>query len=128
MDHEISDIAVVDFDNDGMDEIAVINGFHGNEVAVYKQSPEGWEKIYSCPIAFGHALWGGMLMGKNRLLIGDRREGNELLCLTPGSGGVEKTVIGTGGPSQFTVWNQGEKGMILSADREVGEAVLYTLS
>lgn len=125
---EISDMAVVDFDNDGVDEIAVIEGFHGNQLTVNKLQNGEWVKIYELNISFGHAVWGGKLLGKNRLIVGYRRDKKELLCITKEEKGVETILLGNGGPSQINVIPSEDQAIIYSADREAGEAVLYTVS
>ena len=125
---EASEVAVVDFDGDGKDELVTIEGFHGNKVIVRKEKDGKWENIYTMDIEFGHALWGGKLLGENRVLAGWRRGENKLVCLTCRADGVQVDEIGTGGPSQLTVWEENGEAYILSADRQDGKAVLYTLS
>lgn len=131
LDVEISDACTVDIDNDGQDEIVTIEKFHGNELNVYKLNDGVWTKIFEKEIAFGHGLWGGKLLGKNRLLAGWRQGTKELICFTQNGEEIEEFVLGAGGTSQFAVWEKGEKAYILSADRQaigqIGQLALYTL-
>lgn len=126
--NEASEAAVVDFDGDGQDELVTIEGFHGDKMIVRKELDGRWEIIYSMDIEFGHALWGGVLLGQNRILVGWRRGENRLMCLTCTPNGVKTEEIGHGGPSQLTVWEERGEAHILSADRQDGRAVLYTFS
>lgn len=127
-DREISDMAVMDFDHDGADEIAVIEGFHGNRLTVNKWQDGVWNTLYERNISFGHALWGGKLLGTDRLLVGYRRDQNELLCITGEEQGVETVLLGNGGSSQIQVLPGDTQATVYSADREAGEAVLYRIS
>lgn len=128
---EISDACTVDIDNDGQDEIVTIEGFHGNELNVYKKDGSGWKKIFTKAIEFGHGLWGGKLLGENRFIAGWRQGTKELVCFSYKDGKIEESVIGAGGTSQFSVWEQDNKAYILSADRQangqIGQLVIYTL-
>ncbi|ONI38352.1 hypothetical protein AN639_01900 [Candidatus Epulonipiscium fishelsonii] len=132
MDFEISDACTVDIDNDGQDEIVTIEKFHGNELNVYKKEETGWKKIFSKEIAFGHGLWGGKLLGKNRFLAGWRQGTKELVCFTKDGDKFDEFVLGEGGTSQFSVWEDDGKAYVLSADRQakgqVGQLVIYTLT
>lgn len=128
MDREISDVAVVDIDNDGQDEIAVIEGFHGDSVTIQKRVGEDWQEVYRLPVAFGHALWGGELLQEHCFLAGWRRGTQELVSITCRNGKFNTEVLANGGSAQLTAWQSGSLAHILSADREAGEAVLYTLT
>lgn len=128
MDREISDVAVVDIDKDGQDEIAVIEGFHGDAVTINKWVDGNWQEVYRLPVAFGHALWGGELLQENCFLAGWRRGTKELVAITHHNGAFNTEVLASGGSAQLTAWQDGNEAHILSADREDGEAVLYTLT
>ena len=60
-DRPVSDIALCDIDNDGVDEVAMIEPFHGDSFRIYKPTDGGFEPIYEYPskLAFTHAIWGG---------------------------------------------------------------------
>lgn len=67
-----SDIAVGDFDNDGEEEIAIIEGFHGGKMKVFKKIANELKEMDSVEFEFGHVLWGGELNGKKRIILGTR--------------------------------------------------------
>ncbi|MCD8224486.1 MAG: hypothetical protein LUC99_06530 [Clostridiales bacterium] len=129
---EIGDVAVQDVDGDGKDEFFVFEGLHGNEASVYKRAGETWEKLYSCPMKFAHAIWGGTLLGKPSFVAGSMEGEKELYLLqTDCEGGqlrFERTVLETGiGPSNCRGLVYKGKSYILAAAREAGQLVMYEL-
>lgn len=67
-----SDIVYLDLDEDGTEELAVIEGFHGNKAVIYKDLGKGMERMIEIPLDFGHVLWGGTFLGKPALITGNR--------------------------------------------------------
>lgn len=108
----------------------IIEGFHGNLVTVNKWTEGGFQTVWSTPVTFGHALWCGEIAGKRCLITGHRREGMELTLFdfTEDSRNPARLTIGNGGPSQICVCPNENGAEILSADRERGQAVLYTVT
>lgn len=132
MDRPVSDIAVLDIDGDGMDEIATIEEFHGNVFAIYKPTSDGFQTIYEYDgdFDFGHVVWGGKLRGIPAFIGGARRGAKELFLVTWNNTTkqFETTVIDAGGgPSNICVVNGSDEDVILVANREQAEAVLYTV-
>lgn len=131
LDREVSDIAIVDIDDDGEVELATIEGFHGGLYRINKKIGERYEIVYeySKPSDFGHVVWGGKLRGIPSFIGGFRRNDKELFCIQCTSTSpltFKETIIDTGnGPSNVAVVHQQDKDIIISANREVGEAVLY---
>jgi len=130
LDREASDAACYDLDGDGEDELVIIEGFHGNLVTVNQWVNGNLQPVWSTPVAFGHALWCGEIAGRRCLITGGRREEMELSLFdfTEDFKNPEKLVIGNGGSSQICVCPNENGAEILSADRERGQAVLYTLT
>ena len=81
---EVSEIRCFDIDGDGVDELITIEKFHGDRLNIYRLVDGVYKKIYSYPVAFGHALWCGNLFGKRSILIG-YKESNAALLLFQGS-------------------------------------------
>lgn len=129
---ETSEACTVDIDGDGQDEIAMIEGFHGHRLVIYKELEGKWTEIFSKDIQFGHGLWGGKLLGQNRLIAGWRQGTQELTCFTQENGTIQEFVLGAGGTSQFTVWEDEGTAYVLSADRQakgqIGQLALYTIT
>lgn len=82
IEREISDATVVDIDGDGQDEIITIEKFHGNQVVINKLIGGKWNKVYSYPVEFGHAIWSGQFLSKPAFLIGYRAANAALLMFT----------------------------------------------
>lgn len=125
--HPISDVAVVDIDNDGIDEIVTIEAFHGEKFIIYKKNGDTYDKVYTKDIEFGHVVWGGKLRGVPAIIGGERRGNMDLFyIISDGKGGFITEVIETGiGPSNVYVINTKEKDIILSANREIHQAAIY---
>lgn len=134
LDKPISDIAVIDIDEDGEDELVTIEAFHGDKFIINKKIDGEYKEIYKYPkkLNFGHALWAGKLRGVPTILGGYRREEEELFyiqCddkdkLTFKTGTIEKGI----GPSNVAVINEEDRDIIISANRQIGEAALYIVT
>ena len=93
---EISDIRVFDIDGDGKDELITIDSFHGDRLKVYREGAGGYELAYEYPIAFGHGLWCGNMLGRRTILIGYKNANGALVALRPRESGrlsMDVTVI-----------------------------------
>lgn len=133
LDVPTSDIVLCDLDGDGREELAVIEGFHGDNVAVFREAEGGYRRVLDLPAAFGHVLWGGTLLGAPALVVGSRAREKELALyrLQAGPAGTlevaERTEIDRGGaPAQILV--REEDGVILATNHDTGELVRYSLS
>ena len=74
-----SDIVVWDLDGDGQEELAVIEGFHGNKAVLFKDLGHGYERMLEYELNFGHVLWGGSFLGRPALITGSRGGEKELI-------------------------------------------------
>lgn len=128
MDGRIGEVATIDLDGDGMDELMTIEPFHGNALHIYKKSPEGYERIYTYPetIDFAHALIGDTLCGIPTFLAGVRREEAELVIFQWRQGSVQAQVLERGvGPANLAVVHQEDRDLILSANHTANEVAVY---
>lgn len=129
---EVSDIVVEDLDGDGVDELAIIEGFHGNRCTVFKKHGGTWKRALELPMDFGHVLWGGAFPGGPALLRGSR-SGKKQLVLNrfeaAGNGGIrmkEEIIIDEDqGPAQVTVVCGAAGASLIAANHGAGQAVLY---
>ncbi|MCR3759623.1 hypothetical protein KYB31_11575 [Clostridium felsineum] len=131
IDRPVSDVALVDIDNDGVDEIVTIEPFHGGDFVINKKIGDKYEKVYKYPkeMDFGHVVWGGKLRGVPTIIGGYRRVAKELFyiqCESTNPLKFKTQVIEAGvGPSNVAVLNEKDRDIIISANREIGEAALY---
>ena len=132
LDCEISDIRLADLDGDGVQELVTIEGFHGNRMNVYRKTEEGYRQIYSYPIAFGHPIWCGEMLGRPRIIIGYKEANSGLYVLTPCMDGEKMTmeVQMIDELEQFSnidVWDEGDRFNIFAACSS-GNVVKYQLT
>ncbi|HEY9054663.1 MAG TPA: hypothetical protein VIO60_07575 [Rectinemataceae bacterium] len=134
MDWPISDIAACDIDGDGELEYATIEPWHGEYFRVWKKSGGAWEKVFEHPEVseFYHVVVEGTLRGEPVFLGGCRRGSQHLFYLhatkkSPLS--IEAVTIENGvGPSNALIFQDGDRDIIVSANREIGQAALYYVS
>lgn len=132
LDCEISDIRVADLDGDGVEELVTIEGFHGNQMKVYKKTEEGYKAVYSYPIRFGHPIWCGEMLGQPRIIIGYKEDNSGLYVLTPKQGADRLTmdVQMIDELEQFSnidVWDEGDAFNIFAACSS-GNVIKYRLT
>lgn len=131
MDWPVSDLAAVDFDLDGIYEIATIEPFHGEYFRIYKKNGDRYEKIYEHPEVseFYHVVSATVLRGRPAVIGGCRRGRKQLFCVTAKDTAtfeLETTLIDEDvGPSNVSVIHEDDRDVIVSANREKGEAALY---
>lgn len=131
MERPTSDVAVCDLDGDGVDELITIEPFHGNQFIISHKTENGYEKVYEYPepMEFGHVVWAGKLRGIPTVIGGQRREQKDLFYIQYKDGKYVKTTIENDiGPSNIAVVNEKDRDIIISANREIGEAVLYIVT
>ncbi len=124
IDHPISEVYPADLDQDGEDEIAVIEPFHGEAMSVYKNIQGIWTRIYTAELAFGHGLWAGSLGGENVVIAGNRANEKNLACfqvtsanpfameefvVDPGSGTTNMDVLETPDGKALATSNPGHE-------------------
>jgi len=125
-----SDVAVCDLDGDGQEELAVIEPFHGNAFVIYKKLEGEYREIYRypAPVDFLHAIWGGRLCGEAVFLAGCRSLNKELFLVRWTPDGPKEQIIEQGfGPSNVSVFGDGETDCILTANRQSDEGALFTV-
>jgi len=134
MDWPISDIAALDIDGDGELEFATIEPWHGNYFRVYKKISGKFVQIFEHPEVsdFYHVAVGARLRDKPVFIGGCRRGKMQLFYVHMVSSSplkLEAVEIEAGvGPSNVHVVNEKERDIIVSANREIGEAALYFVS
>lgn len=128
-----SDMAMADFDGDGKDEIITISRFHGDTLSVWHEdaTPDRYVKVWEDPQRrdFLHAIWAGRLAGSVCAVMGNRKDGRDLLRVWFENGGYHVEVIDHDrGPANVWVFEDGGASHIISANRETDEVALYAVS
>jgi hypothetical protein len=134
MDWPISDISAVDIDGDGELEFATIEPFHGSYFRVYKRIGKSFARIYEHPEVseFYHVVVGSTLAGKPVFIGGCRRGKQQLFyvhAVRTNPLELKAEVIDAGvGPSNIHVVHEGQRDILVAANREKAEAALYFVS
>jgi len=132
MDTEISEVALIDLDGDGEEEMITIEPFHGDALRVYRRNGAGWTPVHESPLSFGHGLWAGTLGGRPAVAVGSRRDGKELLFYRPGTTDalhLERTFADEGaGPTNITSLTYDGTEYLISSNQGFGEVARYTSS
>ena len=131
LNHEVSDMAVCDLDEDGCVELATIEPFHGSRGIIYKNKGGQLSTIHEHEYEFGHVVWGGRILNIPSFIIGGRQGSRELNCfqMEAGTGRISHVTIDhTGGPSNIAVHNQAKSAVILAANRDIGEVAVYEIT
>lgn len=132
IDKPIGEIAFIDIDNDGKDEMMTIEPFHGDAMHIYHENEQGvWEIVftYPTPIDFAHTLVGRKIAGINSFAGGVRRVNAELFIIQYLNNQYEVKVIEEGvGPANIDVINMPDCDLILSANHTKNEAAVYRIT
>lgn len=127
-----SDAVLVDMDEDGEEELAVISPFHGSEIYIYKKIDGDYRKVYTYNTAdFAHAIYGGTVLGRPSVIIGHRKGERNLLLFTwnKDKKDYESVVLDHGcGPANVYKYEWKGKEILISTNREINEVARYTLS
>lgn len=125
-----SDMTPVDLDGDGKDEIVTISKFHGDTLSVWHagEEPDTYEKAWEDPQkrSFLHAIWSGTLGGKPCAILGNRKDGRDLLRLYFEDGEYKVQIIDHDcGPANVWAFTEDGEDYVISANRETNEVALY---
>lgn len=127
-----SDAVLVDLDEDGEKELAVLSPFHGEKICIYKKINGAFEQVYEYEkdAEFTHAIYGGMLCGKPALVVGHRKAERNLIVFTyhQEKKQYEAQIIDEDcGPANVFHYIHNEKDVLISTNREIDEVAMYTL-
>lgn len=127
-----SDAVLIDLDQDGKKELAVLAPFHGAQIAIYKKVEGQYVKTYEYekPAEFLHAIYGGDLCGKPALVIGHRQGARNLMAFTYNSEKAEyemELIDANCGSANVYKYEHKGKDVIIATNREIDEVAMYTL-
>ena len=124
-----SDMCLVDFDGDGLDEMLTLSPFHGDTLSIYHLDDNGAYQLAwrdSEKRDFWHAIWGGELAGEPCALVGNRKDGRDLYRVFYADGSYQlETVDHDFGPANCWAYTSEGTDYIIAANRETDEVALY---
>jgi hypothetical protein len=127
---EVSEMAFLDLDGDGREELITIEPFHGNTLNIYKKDGANWVQKFSDSLSFGHGLGAGVFKSEPTIVCGNREGSAALEAFVMKDllrGKVERRVIEEeAGATQTQVFSFERRDYILSANQRKNEVALYT--
>ncbi|WP_124065505.1 hypothetical protein [Clostridium sp. E02] len=128
-----SDAVLVDFDEDGEKELAVLSPFHGDCISIYKKTEGSYQKVYEYekPAEFSHAIFGGDLCGKPALVVGHRQGERNLLCFTWNKERQTyqwEILDQDCGPASVLHLKKDGEDLLISTNREIDEIAMYLVT
>lgn len=129
LDEPTSDIAFVDFDGDGKDEMITLSPFHGDTIKIYSFKDKQYRLCYTYPhsVPFVHSLWAGHLDGKPYAIIGHRQGDRDILAFSYDGGYQVETLLTDVGSTNILQYDREGKHYLLSANREVNTIAFYRI-
>ncbi|AEF18143.1 hypothetical protein Thexy_2135 [Thermoanaerobacterium xylanolyticum LX-11] len=125
-----SDALLLDFDNDGIDELVVFSPFHGDNLIIYKKDNEKYTEVFSTKMEFLHAIYGGLICGKPMIIVGHRGGKRNLIAITYNdkTGNYDLEILDTNaGAANVITYKNKSKDIIIATNREINEITMYTL-
>lgn len=128
-----SDAVLVDLDEDGEPELAVLSPFHGDQISIYKKKDDCFKKVYDYEMTteFTHAIYGGRLGDKNAVVIGHRKGERNLLAFTfdkEEGRYCAKVLDHDCGPANVFHYIRDGRDIIIATNREIDEVAMYEIS
>ncbi len=131
MDGQVGEIAFIDLDNDGKEEMMTIEPFHGNAMKIYKKIGDEYvcDFVYPYEIDFAHTLVGKNIAGIPSFVGGVRRVNCELFVIQHIDGKYVVNIVESGvGPSNIDVVNRKDDDLIIAANHTKNEAAVYIIT
>lgn len=133
IDRKVSDVALVDINNDGKLEILSIEPFHGKDIYIYSEVDGKYEETFHLDRAleFAHAIAGTTILGQSAFVCGIRRLNKELFYLTYNKekNDYDLTMIDEGcGPANIVIVNQKDQDIILASNNTIHQAAVYIIT
>jgi hypothetical protein len=125
-----SETLVIDINQDGEDEFIIVEGFHGNTLAIYNQAGELLERIER-NTNFLHSLWSGYVNDNPVYICGGRRIDSDIYLgyYDTETEEYREYLIDKGnGSANIHVQVEGNNMEILSANNSLAEIAVYNLT
>jgi hypothetical protein len=127
---EVSEMAFIDLDGDGKEELVTLEPFHGDSLNVYKRDGANWEKRFSDSLSSGQGLSAGLFNSEPLIVAGNRGGSRALEAFYVRDlirGRAEREIIDeSAGPARTQVFTFNSRDFILSANQIKNEVALYS--
>ena len=123
-----SDAVLVDFDEDGKDELLVLSPFHGDTVLIYREKDGRYELDYEWPekMEFLHAIWSGEIQGQPVAVVGHRKGKRNLMKFFWKDGTYQAECIDKDcGSANAYGFHKDGKDYVIATNREINEIAMY---
>lgn len=124
----LSDIALADFDGDGVNELITISPFHGELIRIFKKVNGCYKAVYEYPLKaeFAHSIWAGQLDGKNKAIIGHRQGSRNIIGFEYIDGEYKYYELDSDvGSANVFKYKRGAIECLVSTNREIDEIAFY---
>lgn len=130
LDEAISDIAFVDFDGDGIDEMITLSPFHGDTIRIYSLLDNRYQLKYEYPekVPFVHSIWAGYLGTKPYAIIGHRQGKRDILGFSYDGTYQTEILVPNAGSTNILCYERDDKYYLLSANREINTIAFYRIA
>ena len=130
LDTAASDAVLIDLDEDGEKELAVLSPFHGDKISIYKRKEGVFTQIYEYekPAEFTHAIYGGNLLNRPALVVGHRKGERNLIAFTYNkeTKSYQSEILDHDcGPANVYHFTRDGEDILISANRETDEVGMY---
>ena len=134
LDCPTSDALLLDLDGDGVEELCTLSPFHGERVAVWHQTENGYVPVWTLPedAPFSHAICGGMIAGAPTFVTGHRAGKKNLMAIRYDRDTESYTVTvldeGRGPANVIHYVNHDDTDVLIAANRETDEVAMYEIT
>lgn len=127
-----SDMAFVDFDGDGKDEMITLSPFHGDTISIYHIQDDGTYRLeYEFPQkkGFVHSIFAGIVQGTPIAIIGHRKgTSRDLMGITYHDQAYHLEILDKDcGSTNVMYYRNREKDCLVSTNREIDEIAFYEI-
>lgn len=134
LDCPTSDALLLDLDGDGAEELCTLSPFHGERVAIWHQTENGYVPVWTLSedAPFSHAICGGMIAGAPTFVTGHRAGKKSLMAIRfdKAAGDYAVTLLDEGrGPANVMHFvNDNGVDILIAANRETDEVAMYEIT
>ena len=132
--HDVSDAVLLDWNNDGREELVTIEPFHGSSFVFYERNQgEAWRAVHEIPCLLGHSLWAGEALGRKTIILGERQGAGRVQLVFPNGNNPRswetvEVARDTGGTNVAVLRATDRALEFVSANNDPNQVVLYRVA